>query len=50
MGFRSGADRDDGDGEGDGYGDGVGDSDHTTRSTYTSRLATSTSASRLPQT
>jgi len=52
--IRSGADGDDGDGDGegdgDGDGDGVGDSDHSTRSTYTSRLATSTSASKLPQT
>jgi len=54
--IRSGADGDgdggdgDGVGDGDGDGDGVGDSDHSTRSTYTSRLATSTSASKLPQT
>ena len=54
MRIRSGADGDDGDGdgegEGDGDGDGVGDSDHSTRSTYTSRLATSTPVSKLPQT
>jgi hypothetical protein len=62
--IRSGADGDDrdGDGEGEGYGDAhghgdgdgdgdcVGDSDHSTRSTYTSRLAMSTSASKLSQT
>jgi hypothetical protein len=46
----SGADGEDGNGNGNGDGDGVGDSDHCTRSTYTNRLATSTSASKLPQT
>jgi len=44
--IRSGADGEDGNGNGDS----VGDCDHGTRSTYTSRLATSTSASKLPQT
>jgi len=48
--IRSEADEDDDDGDGDGAGDGVGDSDHSIRSTWTSRLATSTSASKLPQT
>jgi hypothetical protein len=44
-------DRDDGDGDhGDGDGDGVGDGDYSIRSTLTSRLATSTSALKLPQT
>jgi len=47
-------DGDDGDGDdGDGYdgdGDGVGDGDHGTRSTWISRLATSTLASKLVQT
>jgi len=38
---------DDGNGNGNGNGDGDGDSDHSTRSTYTSRLATSTLASKL---
>ena len=45
----AGADGDDGDGD-DGDGDGVGDGDHSIRSTETSRLATSTLASKLPQT
>jgi hypothetical protein len=42
-------DGDDGDGN-DGDGDGVGDGDHSTRGTLTSRLATSTLASKLLQT
>ena len=42
----SGADAEDNNGNGDG----VGDCDHCTSSTYTSRLATSMSASKLPQT
>jgi hypothetical protein len=55
----AGADNDDGDGnDGNGDdgnsedrdGDGVDDGDHTTRSTYTCRLATSTLASKLLQT
>ena len=54
MCIRSGADGDDGDGNGNGNGNGngVGDSysDHSIRSTQTSRLATSMSASRLLQT
>jgi len=44
--IRSGADGEDGNSNGDG----AGDCDHCTRSTYTSRLAMSTSASKLPQT
>jgi len=52
--IRSGdnGDGDDGNGNGNGDGDavGVGDSDHTIRSTLTSRLATSKAASKLPQT
>ena len=48
MSIWSGADGEDGNGNGNGAG--VGDSDHSTRSTYTDRLATSTSASELPQT
>jgi len=47
-------DGDDGDGDdGDsdhGNGDGVGDGDHSTRGTWTSRLATSTLVSKLLQT
>ena len=45
--IQSGADGDDGDGDGDG--DGIADSysDHGTRSTLTSRFATSTSASKF---
>jgi len=45
------ADSDDGVGDGndDSNGDGVGDSDYRTRSTLTSRLAMSTSASKLPK-
>jgi hypothetical protein len=42
-------DGDDGDGD-DGDGDGGGDGDYCTRSTWTSRLATSTLALKLPQT
>jgi hypothetical protein len=44
--------RADGDGGGgdNGDGDGVGDGNYSTRSTLTSRLATSTLASKLPQT
>jgi hypothetical protein len=49
WGGADGADCDDGDGD-DGDDDGVGDGDHSTRSTYTSRLATSMLASKLPQT
>jgi hypothetical protein len=45
--IRSGADREDGNSNGNGNVDGVGDCDHCT---YTSRLAMSTSASKLPQT
>jgi hypothetical protein len=48
--IRSGADGEDGNGDGNGNGDGVGDCDHCTRSTYTSRLAMSMSALKLPQT
>ena len=47
----NGDDGDGDDGNGDnGNGDGVGDGDHSTRRTWTRRLATSTSASKLPQT
>ena len=45
----AGADGDDGDGDDD-DGDRVSDGNHSTRSTWTSGLATSTSASKLPQT
>jgi len=53
----SGADSDDGNGDdgddgngNDGDDDGVGDGHHCTRSTLTSRLATSKLASKIPQT
>ena len=50
--IQSGADGDHGIGNGNGDCDSesVSNSDHSTRSTYTSRLATSMSASKLPQT
>jgi len=59
MRILAGADGDEGDGDdgdgddaddNEGDGDGVGDGDHCTRSTETSRLATSTLASKLQQT
>jgi hypothetical protein len=50
--YAFGADGDYGDGDDgdDGDDDGVGDGGHRTRSTLTSRLATSTLASKLPPT